>query len=317
MVDPVIETNIFSEFIGLDTPNVNGDNEEVLKSDSLELELPFGLDLKEAEYDVVEPIELNSPEKLTPVQKQLVMSENYFSPPRRDTPTRASTLTRELFSNNLESYDIIERTIPASDRHISRTSLSDSEDIANPLYTEKLSRIINMRPRSYAHTASTLDKKLESIPKIGNLDSSEFAPLTSSITMEEELQPHSVLPSSGNHWSAFRLPFTQPTVSLSVSDHAIWIVEGGKGQIYWCKSKKSQMSWSYLPGIQAKQVATSYNGLVVLAVNKDNQLFQRKGVSQSNLAGKMWDRIHDGRSTGSIKPYIIARVIYSVTFTQE
>lgn len=119
--------------------------------------------------------------------------------------------------------------------------------------------------------------------------------LLSSMTLEEQLQPHSASVYSSNCWSSFRLPFTPFAVSMTVSDSAVWLVEGGKGQIYWCKISSSTISWKYISGLTAKQLTTSYNGKIVLALTKDNILYRRKGVGHDHPSGTSWENVCDGK----------------------
>ena len=232
-------------------------------------------------------------EGITPVvaPASLPLSENHFSP---DRPTSNQCVEDEP---DLKSYDVIENTINLRDSNLYNGHLLDSEDTSNPLYAEKLSRIINRRSRMFFFEPNELVKPGSAEENSKPLDSSNSqSEIMTSTTMEQDLQPTTPGSPSGNRWTAIRLPFTQCTQSMSVSDRAIWIVEGGKGSVYWCKTKASQFSWQYAGGVSAQQVSSSYNGKIVLVVSKDHQLFTRDGISNGRCGGKAWLKFADGKT---------------------
>ena len=220
----------------------------------------------------------------------LPLKENHFATnPHQDVQD-------EEFVANLESYDIVEANVNLRESNLSNGQLQDSDDISNPLYAEKLSRIINRRSRLFNFAPNDLTKP-EFAENSRLLDSSSsHSEIVSSITMEQDLQPTTQGTPSGNRWSAIRLPFTHSTMSLSVSDRAIWIIEGGKGYVYWCKTKEHSISWQHVGGISAQQVSTSYHGKIVLVVSKDHQLYTREGISSDRCGGKSWLKLTDGKN---------------------
>ena len=248
--------------------------------------------------DRLSPNEGVTPVGVTPVNApeiSLQLSEDHFG---TSIPRSHQCVEDEGLVADLGSYDIIEDNVALGEPSLSNGHLLDSEDTSNPLYAEKLSRIINRRSRMFSFAPNELTKPdpAEEYSQLLEVSDSH-SETVSSIMMEQDLQPTTPGTSSGNRWSAFRLPFTQSTQSLSVSDRAIWIVEGGKGYIYWCKTKTSQISWQYVGGVSAQQVSTSYNGKTVLVVSKEHQLFTREGISSDRCGGKSWLKLHDGENT--------------------
>ena len=257
------------------------------------------IDIKE----VMENIDPKSPS----VSNGLVLSENHFT-------------NSKMLSPELESYDVISNNVVMREKEngLSNGDLLDSEDTLNPQYTEKLSRIISRKSRIFSYAPNEFTK-LES-----GVDSSQdgsllnsHSDMVTSVTMEEELQPSTTRPISGNNWSSYRLPFSQTTKSLAVSDAAIWAVEEGKGNVYWCKSKSVALNWVRVAGMTAEQISTSYNGLLVLVVSKENHLFTRRGITENNPSGKTWHKLHDGEyysifTNQSISNQIIQIILCSI-----
>ena len=212
----------------------------------------------------------------------LVLSDNHFS-------------GSKMLSPELESYDVIGNDVAMREKEngLSNGDLLDSEDTLNPQYTEKLSRIISRRSRmfSYAPNEFTKSESGADSSQDGVISHSD---MVTSITMEEELRPSSTGPTSGNNWASYRLPFSQSTKSLSVSDIAIWAVEEGKGSVYWCRTKSTTLNWQRVGGVTAEQISTSYNGHLILVVSRENQLFTRRGITDDNPSGRTWHKLHDG-----------------------
>ena len=274
---PVSETHVYLEdnksVVEVETGCISPETH----TDSLEDNDSF------TEIDMEELMENIDP-KSPSMSNGLVLSKNHFG-------------SSKMLSPELESYDVIGNDVALREKEkgLSNGDLLDSEDTLHPQYAKKLSRIISRKSRIFSYAPNEFAKLEIGMDSLQdeNLHSSH-SDIVTSITMEEDLQPSTTRPVSGNNWSSYRLPFSQTTKSLSVSDMTIWAVEEGKGYVYWCKSKSHTLNWVRVGGVTADQISTSYNGYLVLVVSRENQLFTRRGITENNSSGKTWHKLHDG-----------------------